>query len=413
MTAAPIPHLQRSFYADSPILRKVEQAGFSRITSPDAVLACVLARVAASLDPGIKLPGNTSLNFISAVVGHSGTGKSQAFSAARDLLPDIGTPVDGWNIGSGEGIVAAIVGKVDPETGTSPIQHPRVLFCVDEGEQLLKVGKRDSSITLPTIRSAWAGQGLGQTNASRDTTRNAPAHSYRFAMYVGLQPPFAAELLTGDAAGDPQRYLFAAVQNPEQPEVLPTFPEPIDPLPYPSPCTMEVLVDSEVSRIVNDRRIRKQRGEVAVDPQDSHRDLVTLKVAALLALLHGCDLTAYWWNKATAVADNSCRVRQWLIDTEQVSMQQHLTSKASNEAEVRLTVDELQAASALQSMLKSMVRHLEQEGRPVTKSDLQQATASKHRHLVPIADAIEAGLTQGLFVKLDSGTPRYALPVRN
>ena len=94
-------------------------------------------------------------------------------------------------------------------------------------------------------------------------------------------------------------------------------------------------------------------------------------------------------------------------------MQQNLTSKASNEAEVRLTVDGLQAESALQSMLKSMVRHLEQEGRPVTKSDLANATAGKHRSLVPIADAIDAGLTQGLFVKLNGETPRYALPVRN
>jgi hypothetical protein len=413
MTDRPIPHLPRSFYADSAILRKVEQAGFSRITSPDAVLACVIARVAASLDPGIKLPGNTSLNFVAAVVGKSGTGKSQAFSAARDLLPNIGTPVDGWNIGSGEGIVAAIVGKVDPETGLCPIQNPRVLFCVDEGEQLLKVGKRDSSITLPTIRSAWAGQGLGQTNASRDTTRNAPPHSYRFAMYVGLQPTFAAQLLTGDGAGDPQRYLFAAVQNPEQPEVLPSFPEPLEQLPYPVPCSLEVAVDSEVQRIVDDRRIRKQRGETAVDTQDSHRDLVTLKVAALLALLHNSDLTPYWWNKASAVVENSCRVRQWLIDTEQASLQDTLTMKATNEAELRLKVDGVQRSSTLDSMLQSMVNKLKLEGRQLTASDLANATASKHRSLVPAGDAITEGLNRGLFVKLDDKTPRYTLPNRN
>jgi hypothetical protein len=58
-----IPRLPASFYEHSDILRKVQQAGFNRITSPDAVLACLLCRVSASLEPGIELP-DASLNFI-------------------------------------------------------------------------------------------------------------------------------------------------------------------------------------------------------------------------------------------------------------------------------------------------------------------------------------------------------------
>ena len=108
------PRLPGSFYDESDILRKVQQAGFARITSPDAVLACLLCRVSASLDPGITIP-NSSLNYISALIGESGTGKSVAFRASQDLLPDIGTRVDGWVLGSGQGITATIVGKADDD----------------------------------------------------------------------------------------------------------------------------------------------------------------------------------------------------------------------------------------------------------------------------------------------------------
>ena len=148
-----IPRLPASFYDHSDILRKVQQAGFNRITSPDAVLACLLCRVSASLDPGITIP-NSSLNYISALIGESGTGKSVAFRASQDLLPDIGTPIDGLGIGSGQGIVATIAGEAD-DNGICPIRNPRVLFLADEGEQMLKIGKSEGNITMATLRTAW------------------------------------------------------------------------------------------------------------------------------------------------------------------------------------------------------------------------------------------------------------------
>jgi hypothetical protein len=68
-----LPHLPASFYERSELLRKVRDAGFARITSPDAVLASLLCRVSASLSPGISIP-NGSLNYVVALIGESGTG---------------------------------------------------------------------------------------------------------------------------------------------------------------------------------------------------------------------------------------------------------------------------------------------------------------------------------------------------
>jgi hypothetical protein len=47
------------------------------------------------------------------------------------------------------------------------MMNPRVLFFADEGEQMLKLGKGDSSILLSILRTAWSGGALGQTNATR------------------------------------------------------------------------------------------------------------------------------------------------------------------------------------------------------------------------------------------------------
>ena len=406
MNPAHIPRLPASFYEHSDILRKIQQAGFNRITSPDAVLACLLCRVSASLEPGIELPDG-SLNFISALIGGSGTGKSVAFRASRDLLPDIGTRVDGWGVGSGQGITKTIAGKAD-ENGECHIVNPRVLFFADEGEQLLKVGKQDASITLPTIRTAWSGGALGQTNADADRSRNVGSGLYRFALTIGLQPRFASELLTGVHAGDPQRYLFAHVQHPEQPSVLPRFPEPLSPLYQPAGVKVVLQVDPEVTRLIADYRVKKQRGEVIDDPLDSHRHLLTLKTAGLLALLHNEDISIHWWNMASQVVEVSRNVRTWVIDHALFDEQSTITRKAVAEVSLQIQKDELRERDFMDSMIRSMVNKLRDFGIPANYSVLQQACSGKHKHIVPVDRAISEAIERGLIVRTDKG--QYALP---
>ena len=404
------PRLPGSFYDESDILRKVQQAGFARITSPDAVLACLLCRVSASLDPGITIP-NSSLNYISALIGESGTGKSVAFRASQDLLPDIGTPIDGLGIGSGQGIVATIAGEAD-DNGICPIRNPRVLFLADEGEQMLKIGKSEGNITMATLRTAWSGGSLGQTNADKTRSRNVRADSYRLALTIGLQPHFASELLTGVYAGDPQRFLFAGVTHPEQPDIIPPFPTPLDSVYLPEGTSTVLKVDPEVRRIIQDRRVKKQRREVIDDPLDSHRDLLTLKTAGLLAFLHGDDITMHWWNMAVQVVEVSRNVRNHVRDLALVELQSTFGEKANAEVSVRTMVDEATRVNVLDSMLRSMTNYItvNGNGKPVNRSQLANACAGKHKHIVPPDDAITEALQRGLLVKVGE---QYALPVRN
>jgi len=391
------PRLPGSFYDESDILRKVQQAGFARITSPDAVLACLLCRVSASLDPGITIP-NSSLNYISALVGESGTGKSVAFRASQDLLPDIGTRVDGWVLGSGQGITATIVGKADDD-GVCTVVNPRVLFLADEGEQMLKLGKNEGSITMSTIRTAWSGLALGQTNADKDRSRNVGSGQYRFALTIGLQPHFASELLTGVHAGDPQRFLFAGVTHPEQPDIIPPFPTPLDSVYLPEGTSTVLKVDPEVRRIIQEHRVKKQRREVIDDPLDSHRMLLTLKTAGLLAFLHGDDIAIHWWNMAVQVVEVSRNVRNHVRDLALVERQSVIGEKANTEVQFRTQVDEVQKTQIMESHIKTMSNFVKNKNRPVSHSDLQQCTSSKYRQVVPFDDALSEALRRGVIIQ--------------
>lgn len=410
-----LPCLPASFWEQSTPLLSIRDAAFNRMTSPDALLLCVLCRVAASIPPTVTLPNKTSINFVAALVGDSGTGKSQAIKAARHLLPDIGTPVDGWNIGSGQGIASVYCTK-DSDDITSTESIRSALFCVDEGEQLLKLGKGTESITLSTIRSAWSGEGLGTTNATSALRRIVQPDSYRFAMTVGFQPKFAAELLTGVSAGDPQRFLFAGVTHPEQPDILPSFPNPLIANWNNSISVDEVIkVDSEITRENNSIRIKRQRLEIVSDPYDSHRQLVQLKAAALLAGLHsngtGIDLSIQWWNAARLMVEVSRGIRDRLVELAVLERRQHNKERTDEQIEAETIKEASREQRALDSMVKSISNRCAREGDEVSATQLQQATNGQHRRLVDIDDAIYEARKRGLIIETK---PRhYQSPDRN
>lgn len=390
------PHLPSDFYEYSESLRRVRQAAFSRQVSPDSVLAVVLCRVSASLPPGIVLPEKGTLDFIAALVGESGTGKSKATGVATDLLPDIGTDYDGVPIGSGEGIAGAYVGKVD-DSGTNPPLRTSALFYVDEGSQLLTVSKREGSITANTMRSGWSGETFGTLNASADRKRIVKRGTYRFALAVGLQPVYAAELLTGKDAGDPQRYLFAGVTHPDIPDDVVSFPEPIR-LPLTGLKVSDtVQVDGDVMKGIRKRRAAVSRGEVKPDPLDSHRDLLTLKVAALLSHLtdESGDVTADLWELATCVVDNGRNVRDYVVTQSKSERDRIWRDNVTRDLEKDAMRDEHRERRARHSMARSMIRKAKHVGKATTRSILATAVSGKHRNVVDFDDALDFACEYG------------------
>lgn len=389
------PHLPSDFYDYSEPLRRVRQAAFSRQVSPDAVLAVTLSRVAASLPPGIALPDSGSLNFVAALVGAPGTGKTKAMRCATDLLPDIGTINDGSPIGSGEGIAAAYVGKAD-ESGTNPLHNTSALFYVDEGSRLLTLGKREGSTLFDVIRECWSGSTIGSMNASLDRRRIVKHGTYRFALAVGFQPVFAAELLRDSGAGDPQRYLFAGVTHPDITDGQIPFPNPIH-LPNTGLGTSDTVnIDPVIVAGIKRRRAAIGRGDVVPNTYEAHRDLLTLKVAALLSYLNESgDVTADQWELATYVVANGYKVQEHLLSSTQAESLERDKARIERDLLRDKMRDESRHNRARQSMAGSMIRKAKSEGKPVTRSTLTTAVSGQHRQVVSIDEAIDYACEYG------------------
>lgn len=163
-------------------LEKIHGWARARVVAPWAVFFGVLLRVSASTPHYVQLPGirggRASLNMLSAFVGRSGDGKGAALKVAtlawqRDILT--------LPVGSGQGIAEMFTKKTDGEI--EPI-----IFDIPEIDTLAGLAGTQGSILLPTLKSLAMGEQLGQANATKDSRRIVPEHSYRACLAVGAQP---------------------------------------------------------------------------------------------------------------------------------------------------------------------------------------------------------------------------------
>jgi hypothetical protein len=211
-------------------------------------------------------------------------------------------------------MIEAFMGKRKGKDGPEKYQmHTSAYFYVDEAETFINANKREASTTLGTLRSMWSGVDVGVINATIDTSRHLKHGTYRMSAALGFQPAYATQLLHDDAGGTPQRFLFVSAMDRYIPDVATM---PIRRLATPTPLHGPITVDQEIKRLMRDRRVRVSRGELELDPLDTHRDLLQLKTAYLLSVLcgscAGVDLT--WWNLAGEVMDTSCAIRNALFD---------------------------------------------------------------------------------------------------
>jgi hypothetical protein len=334
-------NLREEFWNARPALRHIRQAAHSRGRSADAVLYTTLARVSAMVPPERRFEnclGEGSLNLFVAVIGKSGRGKSAAVKIAKSLIT---TPAalngdqfrDSMGIGSGEGLAELYMGTEEYDTGEvygpkakkagQPVMKERrakvrdnAFVYVDEGQTLNQQGKRQGNIVLPTIRSAWNGETLGQSNAREETTRHVPAGSYSLGMVIGYQKDTAQELLGDTAPGTPQRFLFGSATDPTVPLEPPEHPGYLD-------VTLDGTGKITFCQEINEELWQQNHAEVTGAEEDdadldSHEPLMQSKLSALLCLLDGRNMVTLddWalaktmYATSRAVMDDLVGVRQ-------------------------------------------------------------------------------------------------------
>ncbi|GAA0981692.1 hypothetical protein ENKNEFLB_01400 [Nocardioides aquaticus] len=301
----------------TPVLRHVRQAAHSRMLGSRGLLVCTLVRLAAEVPLGTALPpvvgSRAALNIGAALVGGSGGGKTAMFDVSRELL---GLAGEGQRRiervpGSGEGLIETYLEGRAQDDGaggkTRPVvADPRRLFYVDEIGQLGATKDGRSGATLgPVLRSLLTGGMLGTENADAARRRHVPAGAYRAALVAGVQPVASEVLLSAYdvGAGTPQRFVWALTVDPTIPDEDVDWPGPLDWRP-PAAWPAEVEYPEHLRAEIRRQARAAARGEDAAEGRvDGHARLTRLKVAALLAVLHGeAAITDRWWRLAGVVA---------------------------------------------------------------------------------------------------------------
>ncbi|MGI8936895.1 MAG: hypothetical protein ACR2JF_01530 [Iamia sp.] len=409
--------LPGGWWTARPELAHVRQAAHARARSADALLGVILARVAAATPPTVRLPAIVgspgSLNLAVAIVGAPGIGKSSGAEVGAELValddPAVGDAVP---IGSGEGLVDAFLGppveEVDPVTGDKRRVRRQVrrgvLAVLDEGQALAELGQRKGSTLMPTLRTAWTGGVLGQANAAEDRRRRLPAHAYRLAVLIGLQPEHAAALLDDAAAGTPQRFLWLAGLDPTVPDEPPPWPGPL-PWTAPAPTShgatpvpLEMAVPPEVAAGIRAANVARTRGEASVDTLDAHRDLSRLKVAGLLAVLadRPTRMTAEDWHLAGTVLDTSDAVRASLV--QRATREAKAREEEGHRSAIRrdYALDTAKANGAARRMAEAMGRHVHRRSCEdgCRRRCLTQATRSTDRRVATIDEALDLAVAE-------------------
>ncbi|MBH0121592.1 hypothetical protein I0Q12_19575 [Rhodococcus sp. CX] len=395
------------FWNRREVLAHILEFARARRAGPWAVLAVVLARAVASVEPNVMLPpiigGPVSLNLFAALVGPSGGGKGAAEGAARNAVrfaDHTGTDNDAetFTLGSGEGLARTYRPNGNGSDATNEDRsqwRSRALFTVAEVDTLAALGSRTGATLLPELRKLYSGETIGFQNASKVTRCVIPAHEYRACLIVGVQPAKAAPLIHDADGGTPQRFVWLPVDDPDAPDTAPTEPPTLDvkaPKWGSEPVHLEV---PDVARnSIDAHRLAVLRGE-PVDPLDGHRMLSRLKVAAALSILDGRSIVnAEDWDLAGVIMAKSDRTRAGIEHTLTEHTRRSNRARAEMDGERAVIVDDVKAAGEYARVRKQVLARLGRRPEGVPRGELGRAIKAELR--VHVDDVLDDLVSEGV-----------------
>jgi hypothetical protein len=421
--------LSNEFWSERPWLGHIRDAARSQLIAPDALLGATLARACVYIDYRYVLPRVVrlgSLNLTVVLIGGSGAGKGGSMDESLYLLgqPRLANDykIKEVTIGSGEGIVHGFCEMQDVE-GADGKSRPRnvqvlqgLLVRTDEGQMLQKLAQRSGQTTPEVLRQAFSGERLGNSYASEEKKLNIPAHGYRLAQVMALQPNTSQFLFDDEDGGTPQRLLWLATIDPNLPDELPSHPRQLKWAPPSWPARdmrdapswardTQVSTDDgfirsrinchpDVLKELRADRVKRLRGQ-HVDPLNGHLMLVRLKVAAVMAALD----ERVWvdpndWRLAGTVIATSVAVREWTRG--QLGIARGLTDEANDNRYIRRLQQAEQVKAdnedkKVRRVAEAFCRFTSRQGtNGATKTELRQSIMSRDR------DVTDAAITLAL-----------------
>ena len=421
------PTLDDEFWTARPYLAHIREAAYSAMLAPAGVLGAVLARYAALITPKILVPGVVgspgTFDYLTMLIGPSGAGKSSSMDVAARLLPwDDERILLDKPIGSGEGVANALISYEDVEvdgkkTRQQVIAKDALHMSVDEGVGLAAQAGRSGTTITSTLCSAWSGREIGQLNASEDRRRIIPARTCRITAVIGIQTARAHELVSPELVnqGFPQRIMCFSLVDKSVTATTPPWPGVLDvsvPDKLKHGLQIPLGVVDQVAQEIRARRLAIVNGEGSPDPLESHKDLLCLKTAGVLALMDGrFEISAADWALAQTVYGTS---RELLTTVGRVKYEAEIDrQKGAGRAQA---VREMTAADTVyDAVLDRVARRLAaklHDGGPLPTRELRHAMAARDRKIATIEEVMEHARLKDWVVPEDDGwAPGSARPV--
>lgn len=397
------------FWDSRPELAHVRDYARAQLAAPYAVLAVVLARVVCRTPPGVVLPAviysYASLNLTIALVADSGGGKGGAVAVGREAV-EVG-PLDfkEHSLGSGQGIAHAYA---HTEKGELVRHATSVLFTVEEVDHLAAHNAQNGSTVLAELRRFGMGEKLGHLYVDSRRRVEVPAHEYRGAVIVAIQPARAGVILGAQDGGTPQRFFWAPTTDPNRPATRPNRPEPIrwtppriGDLPTERGLRPIPVCDTAAVEII---QAQLDRTAGTGDPLDGHALLTRERLAAALGILNGrYGVDEEDWQLAGHLMRVSDATRTHVAEVLADRDRQTNRQRGEREAERSVIVKEAVTEAALQRVAQGIGRHLPATG-TISRKELRHKFSSDDRGYFDEAAARAAAAGVLEVVETEKGT---------
>jgi hypothetical protein len=386
-------------------LKHIRTFARARMAPPVVVLAVELARAICRTPEWVTLPplifSPASLNLAIAIVAESGAGKSGATRVATEAVRmSGGCDFKTHSIGTGQGLAHAYA-RFDSKEGVVRTAYSAMLV-LDEVAHLAGHARQNGSTILAELRRFLMGEPLGHLYVDLYKRVELPAHSYRGAVIIGVQPAKADALLDDVDAGTPQRFGWFPATDPTAGDDMPDSPQPLT---WQAPDwdrrqagpdrLLHLRVCDEAAAAIREGHRQRARGEG--DPLDGHRLLTRERFAAGFALLaghaHTEGVTADDWALAGTLLAISDRTRARVVDRLARARAEQNRRRGEDEAERAAIIGERTADAELKRACRYITRKLSREGGWVNGGPLRSSLPGPLRPLFDAAiDALlEAG----------------------
>lgn len=354
-------------FDSSDLLTFIYNEAKKRMISPWAALGTVLTHTALAIPPGCRIPTrigkatvpNLLLGYIAPPGGGKGISSSVIVQFTSDEINDDAyteslrpvTPA------SGQAFAAAFVEWVPPRKANPKIDDPGApghlnqhsdarYFLWTEVDQLSAQMSSAGDSVSASLRVAFSGDGLGTFTKGKENQLHINEYEYRCVAAIHAQPRRCGHGIMDLSGGLAQRWVFLDADDPHRwisdedwetrTVELPSF---IDDDLEPRQFRVKPDILRQMQEDFRDR-------VYAENEWDQHRNVRRLKLAVLLAVMHGTmDVTDMEWTIAGAVIEHSDGVRDFVLgELDRAAQEDDLKAgarRAISEAGKRKTSSEL------------------------------------------------------------------------